>query len=53
MSTRPTVKQIDAVVRQAARAIYAHTRYPDRIAEYPSGVNDCQPSATFDGSRQK
>jgi len=40
MTTRPTVEQITAAMHRAAEAARTRTRYPDRIAEFPRGVDD-------------
>jgi hypothetical protein len=44
MPESPTPEQIDAAIHRAAEAARAHTRYPDRIAEFPRGLDDCEPA---------
>jgi len=44
MTTRPTADQINAAMHRAADAAKERTRYPDRIAEFPRGVDDCEPA---------
>ncbi|MFL5761375.1 MAG: hypothetical protein ACJ789_16765 [Thermomicrobiales bacterium] len=38
----PTKDQVTAAMQRAAWAARAHTRYPERIAEFPRGVDDCE-----------
>jgi hypothetical protein len=43
MTTRATTEQITEAMHRAAQVAREHTRYPDRIAEFPRGVDDCEP----------
>jgi hypothetical protein len=42
MPTRPTKDQITDAMHRAAGAARARTRYPDRIAEFPRGVDEVE-----------
>jgi hypothetical protein len=42
VTTRPTTKQINEAMHRAAAVAREHTRYPDRIVEFPRGVDDCE-----------
>jgi len=42
MTKRPTKDQITEAIHRAADAAKARTRYPDRIAEFPRGVDDVE-----------
>jgi hypothetical protein len=44
MTERPAKDQITAAMHRAADAARARTRSPDRIAEFPRGVDDCEPA---------
>jgi hypothetical protein len=45
MSSRPTKEQITEAMHHAAWAARERTRDPDRIAEFPRGVDDCEQNA--------
>jgi hypothetical protein len=42
MTEAPTPEQIDAAMKRARDAAHDRTRYPDRIAEFPHGVEDVE-----------
>jgi hypothetical protein len=44
MTLAPTTEQITAAMQRAAWAAQSLTRYPDRIVEFPHGVDDCEPA---------
>jgi hypothetical protein len=42
MTTCPTAEQITAAMHRATSVARTRTRYPDRIAEVPRGVDDVE-----------
>jgi hypothetical protein len=42
ITRHPTADQIDEAMHRAAAVARTRTRYPDRIAEFPRGVDDCE-----------
>jgi hypothetical protein len=43
VSQPPTNEQITDAMHRAAAVARTRTRYPDRITEFPRGVDDCEP----------